>query len=288
MTTTLGSSLDLDMAKLELDEYGYTILENQIPRDTALRMADRLMDIMEQEESTTDTYRYLSCLYNFIDPSEDELFLPLITNPIVLELARYKLGDGYQIGGSNAVWRRPGVPASGLHSDVPLGFFAQQGLPVPENICFTVQCAWMLTDFTYENGATLLLPSSHLMGIPSKWLDSNGQEIFMNDRVRLLRKELEEGDPNNRLVAAEGRAGTVVVFLGAMWHRAGANTTPDEERVGVLTPYFTKLAEAKYGMGLHESLLKRVVKNRMPDIVKKMCLRVVEDYEDDTWPPPTY
>ena len=282
MTTTAAPSVHLDQAKLELDEYGYTTLRDQIPRDTALRMADRLMEIVERENPEEGGYRYLSCLYNFIEPSRMTSYSsPLITNPNVLSLVHDKLGDGYQIGGSNVVWRRPGVAASGLHSDVPLGWFAQQGLPVPENICFTVQCAWMLTDFTYENGATRLLPASHLMGIPSKWLDDDGNERFVDERSRLMRKELEMGDPNGRLVAAEGNAGTVLVFLGALWHQAGANSTPDHERVGVLTPYFTRLAHPKYGMGLHKSLLRRSVKDRMPDLVKDMCLRVLEEYEDE-------
>ena len=281
------TKVDLDQASLELDEYGYTILRDQIPRETALQMGDRLMEIIEKQNLLGEErprWGHLSCLFNFIDPSEDALFLPLITNRYILSLVHEKLGDSYQIGGANVVWRQPGVESYGLHSDVPLGWFAEQGLPVPENITFTIQCAWMLTDFTYENGATLLLPGSHRMGIPNMWLDADGKEKFMNDRVRLLRKEIEEGDPNNRLVVAEGRAGSVVVFHGAVWHRAGANITTNEQRVGVLTPFFAGWAEPRYGMDLHGSLLRASVRARMPDKVKKMCFHVLADYEDEPIP----
>jgi len=283
MTMAKTEDVDLVQAKIELEEYGYTILRDQIARDTALQMADRLKGIIEERDllsAEREGWGHLSCLYNFINPVEDDFFLPLITNPNVRSLAHEKLGDGYQLGGANVVWRQPGVPAYGLHADVPLGWFAEQGLPVPENITFTVQANWMLSDFTYENGATLLLPNSHRMGIPNMWLDADGNECFMNERVRLLRKELEDGDPNGRLVAAEGTAGTVVVFHGGIWHRAGANTTEDEQRVGVLTPYFARFAEPRYGMDLHESLLRRDVIDRMPDDVKEMCLHAAEDYDD--------
>ncbi|MDP7578054.1 MAG: phytanoyl-CoA dioxygenase family protein [SAR202 cluster bacterium] len=278
---------NIDQARVELDTYGYTILRDQIPRERALQMGSRLMEIMGEQNRVGEErprWGHLPCLYNFIDPSEDDLFLPLITNPHIHNLVHEKLGDSYQLGGANVVWRQPGVESYGLHADVPLGWFAEQGLPVPQNITFTIQCAWMLTDFTYKNGATLLLPNSHHMGIPNMWLDDDGEERFMNERVRLLRKEIEDGDPNHRLIAAEGMAGSVVVFHGGVWHRAGANVTENEQRVGVLTPYFAGWAEPKYGMDLHESLLRDSVRARMPDQVKKMCLHVIEDYEDTSKP----
>ena len=162
-----------------------------------------------------------------------------------------------------------------------MGWFAEQGLPVPENICFIVQCNWMLTDFTRENGATELLPQSHRFEIPNMWPDESGNLRFMNERVRELRAEIEEGDPNGRLAAAEGSAGSAVVFQGAMWHRAGANVTADENRVGVLTPYHTRWVEPGYGLGLKDSLLRREVRDRLPAQVQRMSTHVVEDYPDD-------
>ena len=281
MVSTTTQSIDLDQAKLHLDEYGFVLLPDLIPREDALRMADRLMELsVSLGESDGGGYQSLSCLYNHLDPDEYEFFLPLATNPVVLELARHTIGEGGQMIGSNVVWRQPGVPAHALHADVPMAWFGEQGLPVPRNICFLVQCNWMLTDFTKENGATQFLPMSHLLDPPNKWPDEDGEFQYTNDRVRLLREEIENGDPMGRLATAEGSAGSAAVFHGAMWHRAGANVTKDEQRVGVLTPYHAVWAEPVYGLGLPESLMQRHVRDRMPEHVRQMNLHVIEDYPD--------
>ena len=273
------SAIDLDKAKLQLDEYGYVLLPNLIPRADALAMAERLMELsLQQGDSNGGGYRSLSCVYNHLNPDEYEFFLPLATNPVVLELARHTIGAGYQMGGSNFVWRQPGVPTGPLHADVPLGWFAEQGLPVPRNICFLLSCNWMLTGFTRDNGGTQFLPMSHRLEVPNRWPDDTGNMRFMNDRVRLLREEIEDGDPMGRLMTAEGAAGSVVVFHGAMWHRAGANVTKDQQRVGVITPYHARWAEPVYGLDMPQALMRRDVRDRMPEQVRRMNLHVVEDY----------
>ena len=176
MIPITNPDVDLDKAKLQLDEYGYTLIPDLIPRQDALRMADRLMDLsVERGNSDGGGYQSLSCLYNHLDPDEYEFFLPLVINPVVLELVRHLIGEGYQMIGSDVVWRQPGVPAHALHADVPMAWFGEQGLPVPRNICFLIQCQWMLTDFTRENGGTQLLPMSHLIDPPNKCPDNNGE-----------------------------------------------------------------------------------------------------------------
>lgn len=281
MTLSTGLNVNIEKAKLELDDYGYVVFPNLIVRGTALTMAEKLIEIEKKRASPDNPHPNLSSLFNHLQPEDQEYFIPLITHPVILNLAQHKLGDGIQLIGSDIKWTRPGTPASGIHSDVPLGWFAEQGLPTPENICFLVQVNWMLTDFTRENGATLLLPMSHKLGIPNMWPDPKGKFHHVNNRVRDLRNDLEDEDPMGHLVAAEGSAGSAVVFLGAMWHRAGANVTADQNRVGVLTPYHAKWIEPGYGLGLKDSLLLRSVRDRMPDTVKKMSLHFAEEYPED-------
>ena len=72
-----------------------------------------------------------------------------------------------------------------------------------------VNVMWMLVDFTAENGGTRLVPRSHLTGRhPDKGLDKDVEPI-----------------------AAEGPAGTAMVFDGRMWHGTGANVS-DGPRLG--------------------------------------------------------
>jgi ectoine hydroxylase-related dioxygenase (phytanoyl-CoA dioxygenase family) len=72
--------------------------------------------------------------------------------------------------------------------------------------------AWMLDDFTEDNGGTRLVPGSHL--------------------VR------ERGDyALEQTIAAEGPAGSALIFDGRLVHGTGANLTKDEERRAILSYY---------------------------------------------------
>ena len=285
METPINTDLDIDLAKVKLTEYGYVLLPNLIDREAATQMAERLKELSLRRADSANPFRHLGNLFNHLEPDECDSFLPLITNPVVLSLAHHVLGEGFQAIGSSVAWTKPGAQASGIHGDVPMGWFAEHSRPFPKNICFIVQCNWMLTDFTRENGATELLPMSHRLGIPNMWPDENGDFHFMNEQVKKLRAELEGGDPSNRLVAAEGSAGSAVVFLGGMWHRSGANVTADEDRVGVLTPYHARWVVPGWGLGIKDSLLKREIRDRMPAHVQEMSWHVTEDYPDrDDYP----
>ena len=100
----------------------------------------------------------------------------------------------------------PGESAQPVHSDdqlIPLP------KPHPPTVCNTM---WALTDFTEENGATRLVPGSHL-----------------RDRSP------DYGRPYDTIPAEMSR-GSVLVWHGSLWHGGGANTT-GERRVGIAMNY---------------------------------------------------
>jgi ectoine hydroxylase-related dioxygenase (phytanoyl-CoA dioxygenase family) len=77
-----------------------------------------------------------------------------------------------------------------------------------------VTALWMLSDFTSGNGATEVVPGSHLSGAYARPAD---QERY-------------------NIVQPEAPAGTLLVFDGRLWHGTGANTEgPD--RLAVLATY---------------------------------------------------
>jgi ectoine hydroxylase-related dioxygenase (phytanoyl-CoA dioxygenase family) len=97
-----------------------------------------------------------------------------------------------------------------LHSD--------QSLVVPEPWLqpWAVNIIWCLTDVTFENGATLYIPGSHL------W------------RTRAD----VPADAARRLRPFEAKAGAIIVMDGRMWHTSGANITQDQDRA-LLFGYYT-------------------------------------------------
>ena len=72
---------------------------------------------------------------------------------------------------------------------------------------------WAITDFTEENGATRLVPGSHL------WRPAA-------EPARALRHRSP----------AEMAKGSVLVWVGSLWHGGGANRT-DRRRVGIAMNY---------------------------------------------------
>jgi ectoine hydroxylase-related dioxygenase (phytanoyl-CoA dioxygenase family) len=237
---------NMDELKAELEEYGFVVLHNLIPAAQAERMAARLMEIMNRQPDAPKLYQNLRGVFNYDD---EDTFVPLVTQPVYLELARHLLGEGMQMAEVGAVWNKPGAPAGGLHADVPVGWFVGQGLPVP-NVCCMVNCIWMLTEFTRENGATLLLPFSHHS-----------------------RRTPRPGIAYRHLVAAEGPPGSIVIFHGAIWHGSGANVTADSQRLGVSSGFHAQWMDPRAG-GWY--LLTREVRDRMPPEVRQMNRQVVE------------
>ena len=112
----------------------------------------------------------------------------------------------YQLHATGAIEIGPGARKQVLHREEDsFHFFA---LPRPNLIVATM---WAVTDFTVENGATLLVPGSH------RW-------------------PKERRATPDEIVSAEMKAGSVLIWLGGTLHAGGANVS-DDWRYGVILTY---------------------------------------------------
>jgi ectoine hydroxylase-related dioxygenase (phytanoyl-CoA dioxygenase family) len=135
---------------------------------------------------------------------------PLIMHPLVLDVTGKLLGHAttFQLHLTQSICIGPHSPAQLIHRDQrAFDFF---GFPSG----FEVQCntIWAITDFTEENGATRVAVGSN----------------HAEDKLRLSQEDT---------VGAAMRAGSVVLYTGAVYHGGGANTTDDETRIGVNITY---------------------------------------------------
>ena len=143
-------------------------------------------------------------------PVKTELTDRLVENPLILGLARHFLGDDCVLGDITATSIGPGSDGGAWHVDNPL---TQMAEPLPD-FPLGLQVAWMIDDFKPENGATRVVSGSHLTRRKPDWKRGAGT-----------------GE-----LALSGPAGSVAIWLGGTWHRAGPNDT-DHPRRAIISFY---------------------------------------------------
>jgi hypothetical protein len=133
----------------------------------------------------------------------------LVMHPLSLGAAGGLLAHAtnFQLHLTQAIAIGPDEPAQPIHRDQ----WAFDFFPFPNG--YEVQCnaIWALTEFTEANGATRVVPGSHLMEDGQRYADSDTEP-------------------------AEMARGSVLFYTGAVYHGGGANRT-DEVRIGLNITY---------------------------------------------------
>lgn len=192
----------------QITEQGYAVLEDAVEpelvdalHDDVLRLErDRGITPSDNDFEGTRTLRTHNLL------AHGPLYQCIPVHPSVLPLVDLVLGPGGLVSMMAAIDIGPGETAQQLHAD-------DQSMPIARpHRPLLFNAMWALTDFTEENGATRLVPGSHL-----------------EDHFPTGKKEYDT-------IPIEMRRGSILVFNGSLWHGGGANRT-NERRIGISTIY---------------------------------------------------
>jgi len=245
----------MERLKADLREHGFGILEGALDAETTAAIRERVLEQGAAEraqgsaihniavEPDDDVNQWVAFL-----PNKGKVFRALINNDRCLETVRHILGHDAILSEFSAHITWPGNKAMGLHTDqwwMPRPAMPQEdyvrpsdarrsdrryGQPVPAttpiNPPVVCNVMWTITDFTIENGATRLVPGSHLSGL--------------------------EPDPaaDYPVAHATAPAGSFVAWEGRTWHAASLNTS-NGPRVGITTywvaPFIRQLLNFTYG-----------------------------------------
>lgn len=187
---------------------GYTIVENAIEPDLVdalnedLLRLERELAIVPADNSFEG--RHTVRIYNLLVHGPLYERIPVHEN--VLPIVEGVLDRGCLVSSLSSISIDPGETAQPIHAD-------DQLIPIPKPhpplVCNSM---WALTDFTEANGATRIIPGSHLRDHNPDY----GREY-----------------PS---IAAEMPRGSVLIWHGSLWHGGGANRT-SERRVGIAMNY---------------------------------------------------
>ncbi|MBI4892266.1 MAG: phytanoyl-CoA dioxygenase family protein [Acidobacteria bacterium] len=190
-----------------LDEQGYLVLEGFIDADWLRELRLRLEELFEEEgENAGHLFRrepFARHLSNLVD--KGQVFERVVSDPQMLVFVNHVLGGSFKLGSLNARSTNPHAPiAQPLHCDMDV-LPDEQGARVFNAI-------WLLDDFTSDNGATRVVPGSHLWGrLPQKCMP-----------------DAKAPYPNEVVVTAP--AGSVLVYNAHLWHSATSNHTARHRR----------------------------------------------------------
>ena len=218
--TKLANTSTVDEVVAAVERDGGVIVEGFLAPDVLEEIKSDLMPRMNSKplgdnEFTGFQTRRMSALFAYTrwmaDIATHPLYLPaaerIINKPVHYGSgeSRFEMSPGIRIGATQLIQIGPGQPAQMLHRD-DWAFLWRH--PAHDRREGRLQIMVAISDFTRENGGTLVVPGSHL------W-----------DDERLPEPEIA--------VPTVMKAGSALIFLGSVFHGGGANKTKGEFRTGL-------------------------------------------------------
>jgi ectoine hydroxylase-related dioxygenase (phytanoyl-CoA dioxygenase family) len=204
MATMPARSASRDVAQRLADD-GYVVVTGMLD-DASLQAARAdLSRVLQTTKTGRNFFEGFDTQRVYALFAKTRMFDQAAVDPLVLGVLDQVLRH-YQLSAPVGICIGPGEKAQILHRDDSI-------YPVPEpHPPLVVNTMWPLDEFTIENGATRFIPGSH------RWEPG---------------RQPAESDPIETAVMSPG---SVMFYLGSLWHGGGANQT-GASRLGVILEY---------------------------------------------------
>ena len=203
----------------EIHDRGFCILPDVIPLDQCQQIADSVRGTVERLRESYPCPENVGFVPGLIN--HDQSFAEYLSAPALLDLCHDLLGHNIRITFTSAIINHSGNLRGDWHADWPFNQTNAGHVPAPyPDRIMHLTTLWMITEFTTENGATLIVPGSHRESInptAEAW-DGPADQPFENEHP------------------ACGPAGSVLVMDSRMWHATSPNST-EIDRVALAVRY---------------------------------------------------
>ncbi|HTL38377.1 MAG TPA: phytanoyl-CoA dioxygenase family protein [Kofleriaceae bacterium] len=195
-----------DLERFQRD--GYVILERAIDADAIAELVAALAPYERDRPMGRNAFEGQKSQRVYSLAAKGDAFRRLAEHPRVMALCEQVLLPNFLLSTAQSIRLHPGEQAQAWHTDD--AFYI---VPRPRTGTLAVSVIWAIEDFTEENGATQIIPGSHLWGMEHP--------------------DEREFSP----VPAVMPAGSAIVFDGATWHRGGSNRSATKTRLAISPQY---------------------------------------------------
>ena len=213
-----------------LERDGYAVVERYLSADDVAAKRRDLERVLRSVPTGRNDFEGFQTQRIYALFAKTRTFDAQATDPLILGVLERVLGPQFLLSAPVGISIGPGSKAQPVHRDDGVYPIARPRRDL------VVNTMWALDDFTEANGATVVVPGSH------KWID-------------------ERPDESSSLVRAVMPAGSVMLFVGSLFHGGGANTT-EKARLGVILEFCTGWLRPQENHVL--GVPKQIVKNLPP------------------------
>jgi len=260
-----------------LHAHGYTVIDRLLSEADLGAIRAALAPHLGRERFGRNPFEGLRTERVYTLPALGKVFADLIEHPRILGICDAFLAPNYLLTAAQAIRIHPGEAAQAVHYDDSFYPFPRPRAAISLATIFAIDAV------TAENGATEVIPGSH------RWGDEVPQGVVsardfaqrttygrgLADPESLIMREPPPARQRQdvRLESVVMPAGSVIVFLGTLWHRGGANRT-EVPRLALSTQYceawarqqenFTLGVPREVARGLSERVLELLGYNIHP------------------------
>ena len=206
----LGASAPVSEVIAALDGAGCAVIESLVSPAAVAAVLGDLAPYMEATATGQDEISGALTRRTGAVPSRSPASWEMLQHPTVLAIAEHYLAapdERFHICTAVTSDLLPGQRAQPIHRDQ----WTYGGFPWPRGFEVEINILWAMQEFTADNGATRVIPGSHLY--------DDGLELEQSVTV-----------------PATAPIGSAIVVLGSCYHGAGSNTS-DMNRVALSVAY---------------------------------------------------
>lgn len=212
--------------KAEFDETGYLIFPSILTAETIAGIRAALAPWIESGPTGRNDFEGVRTNRIYALLAKSPVFADLVEHPLQLAFAEADLGPSMLLSACLAINLHPDESVQPWHTDD-----AHIELPYP-HLGMGISTFWTIDDTTEENGATEILPGSHL------WAEDRiprpvSADDFAN---RKARNPAEDPWARPDAIKATMPAGSLMIAKGGLWHRGGANLSKQPRLI--ITPQY--------------------------------------------------